>query len=257
MKKIILLLSLITVLMLATVSAEVYESGTLDGGTGFNEWTVTGFGDLATATPFQLNEDGTITSMSILVDYCYSNSGDLATAGDTVPIKFSIRDTLIGTSPNETTSDLTYVIAGNCTAFVSGVNSFTFDTPLEVTANTTYYFVISVTEWDTVGATYYTDLISQSTGSKTLLVDEMGSTTWAYSTVGYDGDPIFNLTYTVPTPPTGGLTPYTPTHGIGSVTGLLIDFGVEMGVQYILFAGLIAIIGLGIWGYTLYRKGGM
>lgn len=43
------------------------------------------------------------------------------------------------------------------------------------------------------------------------------------------------------------LEPYEPAHGIGDVTGLVVDFGVEMGVQYILFVGLIAVIGLGIW----------
>lgn len=54
----------------------------------------------------------------------------------------------------------------------------------------------------------------------------------------------------------GGLTPYEPSHGITDVTGLVIDFGVEYGVQMIAMVGLIAVVGLGVWAYGMYRKGG-
>ena len=120
-----------------------------------------------------------------------------------------------------------------------------------------FYYNHSSTTFGTLTATLPVELVLYgSAGTIGNYVYNLGG----YAGLGYDNsNDIFELFFDVPvppTPPTGGLTPYTPTHGIGSVTGLVIDFGVEMGVQYILFAGLIAIIGLGIWGYSIYRKGG-
>jgi hypothetical protein len=44
-----------------------------------------------------------------------------------------------------------------------------------------------------------------------------------------------------------GLTPYNATHSITDVTGMVIDLGVEVGINFISLVGVIAIIGLFVW----------
>jgi len=43
------------------------------------------------------------------------------------------------------------------------------------------------------------------------------------------------------------MTSYTPTHTSGDLSSVVIDFIVEYGVQVLAFAGLIALVTLGIW----------
>jgi len=265
MKKIILLLSLLTVLMLATVSAEVYESGTYQQAQE-NFW-FTGFGDFGSAFQFTLPANATIIEDLTMQFYsCEGDSGQ----GDpaTSPTKIAIRSVL-NEPYNASSEDLWSYTFSDCSQIDIVSNGttvdwsrgfYTFPVDLEITGGSEYYVVIGTTE------TYQ----GASTGGNLPYITESidpyiyyfdGNSVWnlQFADEGFYNERYawFNLTYTVPTPPTGGLTPYTPTHGISSVTGLVIDFGVEMGVQYILFAGLIAIIGLGIWGYSIYRRGGM
>jgi len=43
------------------------------------------------------------------------------------------------------------------------------------------------------------------------------------------------------------MTEYVPTHDSGDLSAVVIDFIVEYGVQILAFAGLIALVTLGIW----------
>jgi len=43
------------------------------------------------------------------------------------------------------------------------------------------------------------------------------------------------------------MTAYTPTHDSGDLSAVVIDFIVEYGVQILAFAGLIALVTLGVW----------
>ena len=71
-----------------------------------------------------------------------------------------------------------------------------------------------------------------------------------YVGVGYDeSNDIFEVAFDVSVPvsvPTG-LTPYNATHSTSSIVGVVIDFGVEFGIQLIAFAGLVALVGLAVW----------
>jgi len=44
---------------------------------------------------------------------------------------------------------------------------------------------------------------------------------------------------------------WSPTHETSDISGLVIDGGVELGVQYIRFVGLIALVGIGIWALNM------
>lgn len=43
------------------------------------------------------------------------------------------------------------------------------------------------------------------------------------------------------------MTNYTPVHSSSDVPSIVIDFLVEYGIQIVAFAGLIALISLGVW----------
>jgi len=43
------------------------------------------------------------------------------------------------------------------------------------------------------------------------------------------------------------MTEYVPTHDSGDLSSVVIDFIVEYGVQILAFAGLIALVTLGVW----------
>lgn len=43
------------------------------------------------------------------------------------------------------------------------------------------------------------------------------------------------------------MTDYTPTHSSSDLSAVVIDFIVEYGVQILAFAGLIALVTLGVW----------
>jgi hypothetical protein len=45
----------------------------------------------------------------------------------------------------------------------------------------------------------------------------------------------------------GGLQPFNATHGMSDITGLVIDFGVEFGIQLIALVGVIALVGMLFW----------
>lgn len=47
---------------------------------------------------------------------------------------------------------------------------------------------------------------------------------------------------------------YVPVHRTSDIAGVVIDFGVEFGLQLIAFAGLIAIVGLGIYAIKVIKR---
>jgi hypothetical protein len=80
-----------------------------------------------------------------------------------------------------------------------------------------------------------------------------------YEGVGYiESQDIFELYFDIPVPtppsPPTGLTPYNASHSTSDVAGVVVDFGVEFGLQMIAFAGLIALIGLGVWGFKKWGE---
>jgi len=260
-------LTLLTIMLMVSVSAETFESGTYNYPSDEIYW-FTGFGDFGSAFPFVIPSDGTLDTLSLQFYACEGDSGQ----GDpaTSPTKISIRSVL-NLPYNDTSEDLWSYTFNNCGEMITVYNGsstiatrgfYDFPVDIEVTNGTMYYVVVGTTE-TYQGAQTGGNLVRASDYIyEPYLFYFDGNSIWNLMETdeafyGVVRNAWFNLTYTVPTPPTGGLTPYTPTHGISSVTGLVIDFGVEMGVQYILFAGLIAIIGLGIWGYSIYRRGGM
>lgn len=69
-----------------------------------------------------------------------------------------------------------------------------------------------------------------------------------YSGLGYDNsNDIFEVYFDIPLPPEPEVEEWTPQHSISDVTGLVIDFGVEFGLQAIALAGLIALVGIAVW----------
>lgn len=48
-------------------------------------------------------------------------------------------------------------------------------------------------------------------------------------------------------------TNYTPAHTSGDLSGVVIDFIVEYGVQILAFAGLIALVTLFVWARNSMR----
>lgn len=49
------------------------------------------------------------------------------------------------------------------------------------------------------------------------------------------------------------MTAYTPTHSSSDLASVVIDFIVEYGVQLLAFAGLIALVTLGVWARNSLR----
>ncbi len=49
------------------------------------------------------------------------------------------------------------------------------------------------------------------------------------------------------------MTSYTPAHSSGDLSAVVIDFIVEYSVQLLAFAGLIALITLGLWARNALR----
>lgn len=62
---------------------------------------------------------------------------------------------------------------------------------------------------------------------------------------GYGGNYSEFTSQTCSYPPP--ITGYVPAHSTSDISGVVIDFGVEFGLQIIAFVGLIALIGIGIW----------
>lgn len=49
------------------------------------------------------------------------------------------------------------------------------------------------------------------------------------------------------------MTAYTPNHSASDIPSIVIDFLVEYGVQLLAFAGLIALVTLGVWARNQIR----
>jgi hypothetical protein len=57
--------------------------------------------------------------------------------------------------------------------------------------------------------------------------------------------------YPPSTPQNNSLTGYVPAHSSSDVGGLVVDFSVEFGMQMVALAGLVALVGLGVWAMRI------